>query len=82
MTIDSLEEGDLGNYSCYVENGNGRRQANIQLTKKGKTTGGKSRLHAFFTQAKVQILVQKETLVKEEVLLQLLYSNKTKKYRL
>ncbi|XP_029925162.1 interleukin-1 receptor accessory protein-like 1 isoform X4 [Myripristis murdjan] len=34
LTIDSLEEGDLGNYSCYVENGNGRRQANIQLTKK------------------------------------------------
>ncbi|KAG7241034.1 hypothetical protein INR49_026065 [Caranx melampygus] len=34
LTIDSLEESDLGNYSCYVENGNGRRQANIQLTKK------------------------------------------------
>ncbi|KAI3365957.1 hypothetical protein L3Q82_009790 [Scortum barcoo] len=36
LTIDSLEESDLGNYSCYVENGNGRRQANIQLTKKGE----------------------------------------------
>ncbi|XP_076579800.1 interleukin-1 receptor accessory protein-like 1 isoform X4 [Chaetodon auriga] len=34
LTIDTLEESDLGNYSCYVENGNGRRQANIQLTKK------------------------------------------------
>ncbi|XP_070850106.1 interleukin-1 receptor accessory protein-like 1 isoform X2 [Chaetodon trifascialis] len=34
LTIDSLEESDLGNYSCFVENGNGRRQANIQLTKK------------------------------------------------
>uniref|UniRef100_A0A3B5MIC6 Interleukin-1 receptor accessory protein-like 1 n=1 Tax=Xiphophorus couchianus TaxID=32473 RepID=A0A3B5MIC6_9TELE len=32
LTIDSLEESDLGNYSCYVENSNGRRQANIQLT--------------------------------------------------
>uniref|UniRef100_A0AAZ1X6L8 Interleukin-1 receptor accessory protein-like 1 n=1 Tax=Oreochromis aureus TaxID=47969 RepID=A0AAZ1X6L8_OREAU len=31
LTIDSLEEEDLGNYSCYVENGNGRRQATIQL---------------------------------------------------
>ncbi|KAL6115409.1 il1rapl1 [Pungitius sinensis] len=36
LTIDSLEENDLGNYSCYVENGNGRRQANIQLTKKAE----------------------------------------------
>lgn len=37
LTIDSLEEEDLGNYSCYVENGNGRRQATIQLFKRGKT---------------------------------------------
>lgn len=36
LTIDSLEEEDLGNYSCYVENGNGRRQASIQLFRKGK----------------------------------------------
>ncbi|KAM4601747.1 interleukin-1 receptor accessory protein-like 1 [Polymixia lowei] len=36
LTIDSLEEADLGNYSCYVENGNGRRQANIQLTKRAE----------------------------------------------
>ncbi|XP_070711735.1 interleukin-1 receptor accessory protein-like 1 [Pempheris klunzingeri] len=36
LTIDSLEETDLGNYSCHVENGNGRRQANIQLTKKAE----------------------------------------------
>ncbi|KAK9524000.1 hypothetical protein VZT92_017871 [Zoarces viviparus] len=36
LTIDSLEENDLGNYSCYVENGNGRRQANIQLNKKAE----------------------------------------------
>ncbi|KAK0137280.1 Interleukin-1 receptor accessory protein-like 1-B [Merluccius polli] len=36
LTIDSLEEGDLGNYSCYVENGNGRRQANIQITKRAE----------------------------------------------
>ncbi|XP_017577564.1 interleukin-1 receptor accessory protein-like 1-B isoform X2 [Pygocentrus nattereri] len=34
LTIDAVEESDLGNYSCYVENGNGRRQANIQLTKR------------------------------------------------
>ncbi|CAB1327717.1 unnamed protein product [Coregonus sp. 'balchen'] len=34
LTIDSVEEADLGNYSCFVENGNGRRQANIQLTKR------------------------------------------------
>ncbi|XP_034043166.1 interleukin-1 receptor accessory protein-like 1-A isoform X2 [Thalassophryne amazonica] len=31
LTIDSLEEEDLGNYSCYVENSNGRHQATIQL---------------------------------------------------
>lgn len=36
LTIDSVEEADLGNYSCYVENGNGRRQASIQLSKRGK----------------------------------------------
>lgn len=36
LTIDSLEEDDLGNYSCYVENGNGRRQATIQLLRQGK----------------------------------------------
>ncbi|KAK5847841.1 hypothetical protein PBY51_016937 [Eleginops maclovinus] len=36
LTIESLEESDLGNYSCYVENGNGRRQANIQLFKKAE----------------------------------------------
>uniref|UniRef100_A0AAY4BVV7 Interleukin-1 receptor accessory protein-like 1 n=1 Tax=Denticeps clupeoides TaxID=299321 RepID=A0AAY4BVV7_9TELE len=34
LTIDSVQESDLGNYSCYVENGNGRRQANIQLIKR------------------------------------------------
>ncbi|XP_072527087.1 interleukin-1 receptor accessory protein-like 1-B isoform X4 [Salminus brasiliensis] len=34
LNIDAVEESDLGNYSCYVENGNGRRQANIQLTKR------------------------------------------------
>ncbi|XP_051914709.1 interleukin-1 receptor accessory protein-like 1 [Hippocampus zosterae] len=36
LSIDSLEESDLGNYTCYVENGNGRRQANIQLVKKAE----------------------------------------------
>ncbi len=36
LTIDAVEESDLGNYSCYVENGHGRRQANIQLSKRGK----------------------------------------------
>ncbi|CAM4731210.1 unnamed protein product [Leuciscus chuanchicus] len=34
LTIDAVEESDLGNYSCYVENGHGRRQANIQLSKR------------------------------------------------
>ncbi|XP_073701700.1 interleukin-1 receptor accessory protein-like 1-A isoform X1 [Garra rufa] len=34
LTIDSLEEVDLGNYSCYAENGNGRRQANVQIGKR------------------------------------------------
>ncbi|XP_015246007.1 PREDICTED: interleukin-1 receptor accessory protein-like 1 [Cyprinodon variegatus] len=36
LTISSLEESDLGNYSCYVTNANGRRQANIQLVKKAE----------------------------------------------
>ncbi|KAJ8253486.1 hypothetical protein GJAV_G00213480 [Gymnothorax javanicus] len=36
LTIDAVEEGDLGNYSCYGENGNGRRQATIQLTKRAE----------------------------------------------
>ncbi|KAG1959766.1 interleukin-1 receptor accessory protein-like 1-A [Pimephales promelas] len=34
LTIDLLEEVDLGNYSCYAENGNGRRQANVQIGKR------------------------------------------------
>ncbi|TNN26007.1 Interleukin-1 receptor accessory protein-like 1-A [Liparis tanakae] len=40
LTLESLEESDLGNYSCYVENGNGRRQAGIQLAKTDSTPGG------------------------------------------
>nr|5WY8_B Chain B, Interleukin-1 receptor accessory protein-like 1 [Homo sapiens] len=31
LIVDSVEEGDLGNYSCYVENGNGRRHASVLL---------------------------------------------------
>ncbi|GCB60876.1 hypothetical protein scyTo_0006950 [Scyliorhinus torazame] len=34
LLIDSVQDGDLGNYSCYVENGNGRRQASILLQKR------------------------------------------------
>ncbi|CAG05776.1 unnamed protein product [Tetraodon nigroviridis] len=34
LTIGSIEEEDLGNYSCYVENGNGRRHATIQLLRR------------------------------------------------
>lgn len=47
LTIDSLEESDLGNYSCYVENGNGRRQANIQLAKKGEASTQREKYTAF-----------------------------------
>uniref|UniRef100_A0AAZ3SSH6 Interleukin 1 receptor accessory protein-like 1 n=1 Tax=Oncorhynchus tshawytscha TaxID=74940 RepID=A0AAZ3SSH6_ONCTS len=36
LMIHSVEEGDLGNYSCYVENGNGRRQATIQLSRRAE----------------------------------------------
>uniref|UniRef100_A0A8C5CQI5 Interleukin-1 receptor accessory protein-like 1 n=1 Tax=Gadus morhua TaxID=8049 RepID=A0A8C5CQI5_GADMO len=36
LTIESIEEGDLGNYSCYVENGNGRRQATVQLCRRAE----------------------------------------------
>ncbi|XP_016328495.1 interleukin-1 receptor accessory protein-like 1-B isoform X1 [Sinocyclocheilus anshuiensis] len=36
LTIDAVEDSDLGNYSCYVENGHGRRQANIQLSKRAE----------------------------------------------
>ena len=38
LTIESIEEGDLGNYSCYVENGNGRRQATVQLCRRGESS--------------------------------------------
>ncbi|KAK7882402.1 hypothetical protein WMY93_028576 [Mugilogobius chulae] len=31
LTIDSLEDEDMGNYSCYVENANGRRHATVQI---------------------------------------------------
>ncbi|XP_055040604.1 interleukin-1 receptor accessory protein-like 1-B isoform X2 [Misgurnus anguillicaudatus] len=34
LTIDAVEDSDLGNYSCFVENSHGRRQANIQLSKR------------------------------------------------
>lgn len=36
LIVDSVQEGDLGNYSCYVENGNGRRHASILLHKRGE----------------------------------------------
>lgn len=36
LIVDSVEEGDLGNYSCYVENGNGRRHASVLLHKRGE----------------------------------------------
>lgn len=42
LTIDAVEESDLGNYSCYVENGHGRRQANIQLSKRGQRPSNSS----------------------------------------
>lgn len=35
-----MEESDLGNYSCYVENANGRRQAIVQLVKTGEVVNG------------------------------------------
>jgi len=54
LTIDLLEEVDLGNYSCYAENGNGRRQANVQIGKRGNTfncntheLNGSSKPHLF-----------------------------------
>ncbi|XP_015261698.1 PREDICTED: interleukin-1 receptor accessory protein-like 1 [Gekko japonicus] len=34
LILDSVEEGDLGNYSCYVENGYGRRHATVILLKR------------------------------------------------
>ncbi|XP_004857653.1 interleukin-1 receptor accessory protein-like 1 [Heterocephalus glaber] len=34
LIVNSVEEGDLGNYSCYVENGNGRRHASVLLHKR------------------------------------------------
>lgn len=36
LILDSVEEGDLGNYSCYVENGYGRRHATVILLKRGE----------------------------------------------
>lgn len=45
LTIDVLEETDLGNYTCFVENGNGRRQANVLLTKRGKHPDTKLHKH-------------------------------------
>lgn len=36
LIVDSVEEGDLGNYSCYVENGNGRCHASVLLHKRGE----------------------------------------------
>ena len=37
-----------------------------------------AKVHTYFTQVEVQILVFKNTLVKVEVLIKLLYSNKSK----
>ncbi|KAM4795212.1 interleukin-1 receptor accessory protein-like 1 [Rhinophrynus dorsalis] len=34
LIFDSVEDVDLGNYSCYVENGNGRRHASVLLHKR------------------------------------------------
>ncbi|KAJ8350335.1 hypothetical protein SKAU_G00254650 [Synaphobranchus kaupii] len=45
LTIDAVEDGDLGNYSCYVENGNGRRQAQHSAHEEGRANvhGGAGR---------------------------------------
>ncbi|XP_018085407.2 X-linked interleukin-1 receptor accessory protein-like 2 [Xenopus laevis] len=34
LTFDTVQEADLGNYTCHVENRNGRKQASIILRKK------------------------------------------------
>lgn len=63
LTIDSLEEEDLGNYSCYVENGNGRRQATIQLFRRGKclftfpTPNLKGQFNPTLQNKKIKILI-------------------------
>lgn len=35
LTIDFLEEEDLGNYSCYAENAVGKRYASVIITRRG-----------------------------------------------
>ncbi|XP_069799043.1 X-linked interleukin-1 receptor accessory protein-like 2 [Dendropsophus ebraccatus] len=34
LTFDAVQEGDLGNYTCHVENRNGRKHASVILRKK------------------------------------------------
>lgn len=36
LTFDAVEEGDLANYTCYVENHIGRRSGSAILQKKGR----------------------------------------------
>ena len=37
LTFDAVEETDMGNYTCHVENHNGRGRGSVVLQKKGKT---------------------------------------------
>lgn len=36
LTFDAVEETDMGNYTCHVENHNGRGRGSVVLQKKGK----------------------------------------------
>ncbi|XP_031414816.1 interleukin-1 receptor accessory protein-like 1-B isoform X4 [Clupea harengus] len=36
LMIEQMKETDLANYTCYVENNHGRRQATVQLTKRAE----------------------------------------------
>lgn len=37
MIFDAVEEADLANYTCHVENRNGRKHASVLLRKKGSS---------------------------------------------
>lgn len=37
LIFDAVEEADLANYTCHVENRNGRKHASVLLRKKGNS---------------------------------------------
>lgn len=62
LTFDAVEEADLANYTCYVENHIGRRSGSAILQKKGRLFSPLFSSSTFFS-----LLFEFNTMEKEKV---------------